>query len=348
MFKSATLKLTGWYLALIMGLSLAFSFVLYHSSTESLASSFDHQRTVLGQQYQQYYGVKLSPFDLDTLRSREVARAEQQLLANLILANVAVLAVGGAASFYMARRTLEPLEQAMEAQTRFTADASHELRTPLTAMQAEIEVSLRDKKMTIAEARELLESNLEEVSKLQELSNNLLMLANQETDSFTPRPVTTDAFLKDAIAHTAKAAAERTITIDNQAKTQRVLGTKDGLAQLSTILLDNAIKYSPVGATITITAATKGGNALISFVDQGQGIKAEDLPRIFDRLFRADQSRNKEKVRGFGLGLSIAKKIAELHKGAIDVTSQVGKGSTFTIRIPLAPKATEPKNAPQK
>ena len=344
MFKSATLKLTGWYLALIMRLSFAFSFVLYRSSAESLASSFDHQRTVLRDQYQQFYGVKLSPFDLDTLRSREVARAEQQLLANLILANVAVLGIGGAASFYMARRTLEPLEQAMEAQTRFTADASHELRTPLTAMQAEIEVHLRDKKLSIAEARELLQSNLEEVNKLQELSNNLLMLANQETDAFEPRPVASDIFLKDALAHTAKAAKERTITIENHAKSLRVMGSKDGLAQLSTILLDNAIKYSPVGSTITIASTAKGGNALISFTDQGQGIKADDLPHIFDRLYRADQSRTKEKVAGFGLGLSIAKKIVELHKGAIDVTSTVGKGSTFTIRIPLAPKASEPKS----
>lgn len=348
MFKSATLKLTGWYLALIMGLSLAFSFVLYHSSAESLAQGFEHQRMAIRDQYQDYYGVQLSPFALDTLRAHEVARAEQQLLANLILANVAVLVVGGAASFYMARRTLTPLEQAMEAQTRFTADASHELRTPLTAMQAEIEVSLRDKKMTVAEARELLESNLEEVNKLQELSNNLLMLANQETDSFTPRPVMIDVFLKDAIAHTAKAAAERTIVVDNQAKSLRVMGTKDGLAQLSTILLDNAIKYSPEKSTITLKTATKGNNALISFVDKGHGIKPEDLPHIFDRLYRADQSRNKKKVAGFGLGLSIAKKIVELHKGAIDVTSDVGKGSTFTIRIPLAPKASESKKMAQK
>lgn len=332
-------------MALIMGLSLAFSFVLYRSSAESLASGFDHQRTVLRQQYQQFYGVQLSPFDLDTLRSREVARAEQQLLANLILANVAVLAIGGAASFYMARRTLEPLEQAMEAQTRFTADASHELRTPLTAMQAEIEVHLRDKRLSIQEARELLQSNLEEVSKLQELSNNLLMLANQETDAFEPRPVQVHAFLKDAISHTAKVAQERQITIDNQSKPLRVMGSKDGLAQLGTILLDNAIKYSPVGSTIAITSATKGGNALISFTDQGQGIKPDDLPHIFERLYRADQSRNKEKVGGFGLGLSIAKKIAELHKGAIDVTSVVGKGSTFTIRIPMAPKVSESKKS---
>lgn len=343
MFKSATLKLTGWYLALVMGLSLAFSFVLYHSSVGSLQSSFDHQRVAIRDQYQSYYGVPPSPYDLDALQSREVSRAEQQLIANLTLANIGVLLVGGAASFYMARRTLEPIEQALEAQTRFTADASHELRTPLTAMQAEIEVALRDKTLNIVEAREQLESNLEEVNKLQELSNNLLMLANQDTTSFAPQPVEVHDMLKDALSRTAKAAKERAVIIDNQSKPLRVLGSKDGLAQLATILLDNAIKYSPNNSTITITTATKGGNALIAFADQGQGIKPDDLPHIFDRLFRADQSRNKEKVSGFGLGLSIAKKIVELHKGAIDVTSKVGKGSTFTIRVPLAPKADLPK-----
>ncbi len=344
MFQSATIKLTAWYLALVMGLSLAFSFVLYNSSAETLDAAYDHQRSAIRQQYYNSFGFTPSPLDLDRLRDREISSGQQRLIANLTLANVGVLVVGGLASFYMARRTLRPLEQAMEAQARFTGDASHELRTPLTAMQTEIEVSLRDKNLSIAEARELLESNLEEVNKLQELSNGLLMLANQDKDTFEPHRVETKQVLKGAIERTDKVAKQHKIAIDDQTEGLAVLGSKDGLVQLFAILLDNAIKYSPEKSQITLSSSVKGGNAYIAVADQGCGIKPDDLPHIFDRLYRADSSRTKgTKVHGYGLGLSIAKKIVDLHKGAIEVTSKVDKGSTFTVRVPLASKPEEEK-----
>jgi len=337
MFQSATIKLTAWYLALIMGLSLAFSFVLYNSSAETLDAAYDHQRSAIRQQFLNDYGFTPSPLDFDRLRTQEMSAGQQRLIANLTLANVGVLVVGGLASFYMARRTLRPLEQTMEAQARFTADASHELRTPLTAMQTEIEVSLRDKSLSIGEARELLESNLEEVMKLQELSNGLLALANQDEEHFEPKKLSSRAVLKEAVGRAAKVTALKKIVVDDKSDDLAVLGNRDGLVQLFAILLDNAVKYSPEGSTITLTSSIKSGYALVSVIDQGIGIQPADLPRIFGRLYRADQSRNKQKVSGYGLGLSIAKKIVELHKGAIDVTSKVGHGSTFTVRIPLAP-----------
>src|SRR6266496_4964286 len=210
MFKSATLKLTGWYLALIVGISVAFSLVLYHSSSESINAGFDHQRTALRKQFE-YYGLTPSPSSLDGLQSSEMNAAEQRLIANLTLVNLAVFVVGGAVSFYMARRTLQPIEQAMEAQTRFTADASHELRTPLTAMQTEIEVALRDAKLPPKEARALLESNLEEVRRLEDLSNGLLALANQDKETFEPRPVNSRRMLTGAMARVSKAAGHKKV-----------------------------------------------------------------------------------------------------------------------------------------
>jgi signal transduction histidine kinase len=346
MFQSATIKLTAWYLALVMGLSLAFSLVLYNSSAETLNAAYDHQRAAIRQQFYGSFGFTPSPIDLDRLRDREISSGQQRLIANLTLANIGVLVVGGLASWYMARRTLRPLEQAMDAQARFTGDASHELRTPLTAMQTEIEVSLRDKNLSVAEARELLGSNLEEVNKLQELSNGLLMLANQDKDNFEPHRVATNIVLKGAIERTDKIAKGHKITIENKTDDLVVLGSKDGLIQLFSILLENAIKYSPEKSQITLSSSVKGNNAYIAVTDQGCGIKVEDLPRIFDRLYRADSSRTSKagKVQGYGLGLSIAKKIVELHKGAIEVSSEVDKGSTFTARVPLAPKPEEEKS----
>lgn len=321
-----------------MGISLAFSVVLYNSSAETLIAAYNHQRATIRQQLYTSLGLSPSSGDVDRVRDEEISEGQQRLLANLTLANLGVLVVGGAASFYMARRTLRPLEETLEAQARFTADASHELRTPLTAMQTEIEVTLRDKDMSITEARELLESNLEEVMKLQSLSNALLTLANQDKEHFELKRLASKPILREAAARATKLAGQKHITIDNKAHNQRVVGNKDSLTQLFAILLDNAIKYSPEGSTITIGSVAKGGNALISVADQGNGIKSEDLPHIFDRLYRADQSRNKQKIDGYGLGLSIAKKIVELHHGAIDVSTKVGEGSTFTVRIPLAPE----------
>ena len=343
MFQSATIKLTAWYLALMMGLSLAFSVVLYNSSAETLIAAYNHQRTAIRQQLYTSLGFKATPGDVDELRDTEISAGQQQLLANLTLANIGVLIVGGVASFYLARRTLRPLEETLEAQARFTADASHELRTPLTAMQTEIEVSLRDKGLSVAEARELLESNLEEVMKLQALSNALLTLANHDKDNFELKRVQTGTVLREAIARAQKAADLKKITIHNKAEDLQVVGNEDSLVQLFAILLDNAVKYSPAESVITLGANTKSGNALISVADRGHGIKADDLPHIFDRLYRADQSRTKQKVEGYGLGLSIAKKIVELHKGAIDVSSKVDHGSTFTVRIPLAAKEDDEK-----
>jgi len=344
MFQSATIKLTAWYLALMMGLSLAFSVVLYNSSAETLIAAYNHQRTAIRQQLYTSLGFKPTPGDVDELRDTEISAGQQQLLANLTLANIGVLIVGGVASFYLARRTLRPLEETLEAQARFTADASHELRTPLTAMQTEIEVSLRDKGLSVAEARELLESNLEEVMKLQALSNALLTLANQDKGNFELKRVQTGAVLKEAIARAQKVADLKKITIQNKAEDLQVVGSQDSLVQLFAILLDNAVKYSPAESVITLSTSAKGGNAHISVADKGHGIKAEDLPHIFDRLYRADQSRTKQKVEGYGLGLSIAKKIVELHKGAIDVSTKVDHGSTFTVRIPLAAKEDDEKS----
>ena len=302
MFKSATIKLTGWYLALIMGLSIAFSVVLYRSSSDSISAGFDHQRTAIRKQFEAYYGITPSPSSLDRLQSSEMSAAEQRLAGNLMLANFGVFIVGGALSFYMARRTLQPIEHAMEAQIRFTADASHELRTPLTAMQTEIEVALRDTLLSPKEARALLESNLEEVRRLQDLSNGLLALANQDKETFDPSPVSSNQVLAGAIARIAKAAEQKLVTIENKAKNLEVLGDKDSLTQLFAILLDNAIKYSTSGKTIELAAYSKDNDAYISVTDYGYGIKPADLPHIFERLYRADSSRNKEKVSGYGLG----------------------------------------------
>src|SRR3990167_1265542 len=172
MFRSAALKLTLWYLAIIMSLSIGCSIALYNISSHELSRSIDNQTT--------FFDSYLGPDDLGRYNQLRTAQADQErahIRRNLLFFNIFVMAVGGVMSYALARRTLRPIEESLEAQARFTGDASHELRTPLAAMQAEIEVALRGKNLDQAQAVKLLRSNLEEVGKLQALSDGLLKLA---------------------------------------------------------------------------------------------------------------------------------------------------------------------------
>ena len=167
MFSSASFKLTAWYLAIIMAISLFFSYSIYVASSREVRSGLQQQTVYI----HNIFVDQFSPDnDLELLRAQQLALINQRILSNLIVLNLGVLVLGGGASYLLARRTLKPIQNAMEAQSRFTADASHELRTPLTAMKTEIVVSLRDKALGVGEARELLASNLEEIGKLEALS----------------------------------------------------------------------------------------------------------------------------------------------------------------------------------
>ncbi|PJE65540.1 hypothetical protein COU91_01070 [Candidatus Saccharibacteria bacterium CG10_big_fil_rev_8_21_14_0_10_47_8] len=331
MFRGVALKLTLWYLAIIMALSIGCSVALYHVSRNDLARNNRRQAT--------FFNGFLGPTDFNDynhLRKTQLDEDLGHLRANLILFNFLVLVGGGAASYVLARRTLKPIEDSLEAQTRFTADASHELRTPLTAMQTEIEVALRDRAITKNQAIKLLVSNLEEVAKLKALSDGLLKLASENSDGMIRESIAVNEIVAEAVTRYSKTATARKITLKQGLKNLSVEGDRQSLVELIGILLDNAIKYSPAGSEIKITTAKKDKQVLISIADQGQGIKASDLPHIFDRFYRADASRNKEQANGYGLGLAIAKKIAKLHHSTIEVKSAVGKGSVFTVTIPVS------------
>lgn len=333
MFQSATFRLTMWYLAIIMAISILFSVVIYGTSEQELRQSF-HRESVI---YQIGPGFRFNMNDgrSDTTLEELFDRAKSRLMLNLVIINAGILILAGGASFVLARRTLTPIEAALEAQGRFAADASHELRTPLTAMKSEIEVALRGKELSGDEARQLLESNLEEIAKLEALSIGLLKLAQQDGQTIAKAPIDMREASDAAIKRLSAAAKKQGVQIDNQIGNLTVGGDHDSIVELLAILLDNAIKYSPAKSTITLGATAHGHWAHITVRDEGQGIKALDIPHIFDRFYRADSSRSKQQIAGYGLGLSIAKKITDLHGGTIEVTSRTGKGSVFTVKLPI-------------
>jgi len=331
MFRSAALKLTYSYLAIIMAISLIFSGMLYRVSSAELAHNARRQ---VG-----FFNNFLTPDDVNDyslMRQHQLNEERSHLKTNLFIFNVLVLAAGGIVSYWLARRTLEPIEQALESQSRFAGDASHELRTPLTAIQTENEVALRNPNLSKIEAINLLKSNLEEVAKLKALAEGLLRLANDNGQLDNAELIKLKPVVAMAVDRYQKTAQQKNITLIHKSTDVQVRGDQDSLVELISVLIDNAIKYSPSKTKVVVSVNRQGKEALIKVTDQGRGIPAAELAKIFERFYRGDSSRTKDESGGYGLGLAIAKQIAVLHRGHIDVASTVGKGSTFTVHLPTA------------
>ncbi|MDB5160881.1 MAG: putative Histidine kinase [Candidatus Saccharibacteria bacterium] len=326
-FDKHTLRLTISYLAVIMLMSIGFSVVFYNTSWHELG------RQLPPQSYMDLHGVSGVR---DHFFENRIAEGRGILLNRLIIVNLVTLIAGAFLSYFLARRSLEPIEESIEAQSRFTSDASHELRTPLTAIQARNEVALRKPKLSVQEAKEVIRSNLDEAKKLSRLSEGLLQLSYNDSHNLSIAPVSLNEAAMEAINTVLDTARAKGISIDDKAPNIKVLADKQNLSQAISILLDNAIKYSPEGSVIEIGGYARGKQAYLTVKDKGDGIKASDLPHIFQRFYRTEASRTKKGSNGYGLGLSIADKIITQHGGEITVKSQPGKGSTFTIRLPGA------------
>ncbi len=327
LFHSTTLHLTAWYTLILLLISLLFSTVVFQISITELHRSFGPAPK----------SDALFFIDNDAAqawRSEHIKEGVSRLIGQLIVFNLSVLTTGAAGSYLLARRTLRPVEEAMEAQTRFSSDAAHELRTPLTIMQSEIEVGLRNTSATKTGYANLLKSNLDEVEHMRTLTDRLLLLANQNDLLLVPTSLESVAI--EAVNRSIPLAQSKHITVENEVGTLTVRGNANSLTDTLLILLDNAIKYSPAKSTITVRAHTKGHVAEIVVSDNGPGISKKDLPHIFDRFYRADTSRSSQNVVGHGLGLSIAKRIVEAHGGSIVATNNAKKGASFTITLPLA------------
>lgn len=329
MHKSATLKLTAWYLLILMSISLLFSIIIYQVAD----SEINTRLNTLQQKLQRESDI--FSFSGTNIRSMSLAQANQaafNLFITLVYINILVLASGGIGSYLLARRTLEPIERAYEAQYRFTSDASHELRTPLAAMKTELEVALRDSAMPRSEMKELLKSNLEEVNKLTQLSHMLLQLSRFENTGLEKAKVAADDVIKSVVNRYDKTGQR--IRVALPAKRLYVEANPVSLEELLTILVDNAIKYSPVTSVVDVVVAKKNKYVSVKIKNDGQGISSKDLPHIFDRFYRIDSSRTGGSKSGYGLGLSLAKKIVELHNGVLTASSSPHSQTTFTVLLP--------------
>lgn len=336
MFRSATFKLTTAYLTIIAIISIGFSVALYTVAMHDVESGLQRQTQRITNNFPVFLDspyLRADGTDLEESRSH--------LLGRLVALNLIVLIGAGFASYALARRTLGPIEAAHERQKRFTADVSHELRTPLTALRMESEVALMDPKTSKAELREVITSGIEEAEKLNTLVANLLRLSQLDDPDKSAAGLSITSLndaLQAAIDQVQAVARRRNIAINGQfSGVLHVRGDQPTLTQLFIILLDNAIKYSPSGSTISVRLSKQQQLAAVSVADQGIGIAKDDLEHVFERFYRADQARTSGvETSGFGLGLSIAKLIADSHGATISLASRNGKGTTASLLVPLA------------
>jgi heavy metal sensor kinase len=232
---------------------------------------------------------------------------------------------------------LSRLDAAFQEQKRFIADASHELRTPLAVLRGETEIALEQERAA-ADYKESLALIRDEAERLSRIVENLFMLARQPVDA--PMLVTEVVRLDELVADCARAAQvlasqkELQLTIEGSLRPISLRGDDEMLKRMLLNLLDNAVKYTPRGGKVNIAMTTQNGDARIIVSDTGIGIPAADQARIFDRFYRVDKARSRA-LGGAGLGLSIARWIVVGHGGSLSVESVVGRGSSFTVELPL-------------
>jgi len=227
------------------------------------------------------------------------------------------------------------LEASFAQMKRFTADASHELRTPLAVLTTSIEVTLQRERSSQA-YREALEGALKEAQQLTSIVEDLLVFAQAEAGKLELQveQVEMGSFLRRCVAALEPLAAAGGLTLKAQELESATMpGDSRWLRQMFENLLDNAVKYTPAGGSVAVRSYRHDGKFIVEICDTGIGIAAEEIPRIFDRFYRVDPSRNQE-AGGSGLGLSIAQWVARSHGGRLEVESTLGSGSVFRVILP--------------
>lgn len=226
------------------------------------------------------------------------------------------------------------LESSFDTQQRLVADVSHELRTPLTTIQGNADLLRRGAADDPTMRSEALAAIANETARMRRLVNDILLLAQADAGlQLRLQPVELDTLILDVYRQGQVMAQNTGVHVRLGAEDQAVvLGDADRLRQLLLNLVDNAIKYTPAGGDVTLTLKRLAGWVQIRVEDTGNGIAPEDLPHIFDRFYRADRSR--ARPGGAGLGLAIAKWVAQAHGGRLEAESHVGAGTAFTLYLP--------------
>lgn len=310
------------YLAVIMTLSLAFSVIIYAITSAQL-----NRPLPPGEHAQQ------PPELIERQFSRRLEQRNREtrgsVIMTLVVLNGVMLLVGYWLSLLLARRTLAPIERSIEQQAQFVSDASHELRTPLTALMTTNEVALRKKTLDEKKVRAVFQRNIDEVEKLRELTDNLLRLTQVDNQQIEEQAVDMAKLIRDTVDRYQPVADKKQVVLDMQVAPTKHTVAVTAVTQILGTLIDNAVKYSSSGSTVVIRL----DGQTLSVVDQGIGIAKQDQAKIFDRFYRSDEARTRGHSSGYGLGLAIARAVADKHGYRLSVKSEPGRGSTFRLHF---------------
>ncbi len=316
MFQRARYRLTLLYIAIFAIVLGTFSVVFYLALSTVLRPTPD-----------------IDP-DVPTAASQlAYAATIERIGTALLLADLVVVAIVGALAWLLATRTLRPIQEAHRRQRRFVADASHEMRTPIAGIRATAEGALQGPG-SATELRSSLEAIVGSTDRLARLTNDLLLLARADDRLLEPRRETFDlsvivAEVLDDVRQASPGGRPAKVRL---ASDLLVSGDADEVRRAVANLVDNAYRYGGPDVTVQVTTKASDGTAVVEVTDDGPGITAADQPRIFDPFYRARADATTPE--GSGLGLTIARSIAERSGGSLSVTSKPGVGTTFVFSLP--------------
>jgi two-component system sensor histidine kinase CiaH len=294
---------------------------------KALRSKYFYYKTPL----QQQTGTLLIFQDL-----RKDQQNQRSLVISLMIIGSVYLVLALFGSVFMARRAIDPIQKAWQQQKNFLADASHELRNPLAVIQTNLEVIVDNQDETVARQREWLNNIQDELRQMTGLVASLLFLARMDSHQqvMEKKRFELDALAARVCEAFKPVAAAKCINLATNIPAKLVAyGDESKIRQVLENLLDNAVRHTPAGGTITVKLEHMVKKIVLTVADTGEGIAAVYLPKIFDRFYQVESARSKGKS---GLGLAIVKSIVENHDGTIQVSSQLGMGTTFTIQLPAA------------
>ena len=289
------------------------------------------------------YPVLTKNGELKTIQVIKNMNGEISSINNTLNMLILMVIIGGVISvvcgYLLSGHSLMPVEESMDRQQEFLANASHELRTPIAVIRTNLEVVQGDPEGTVKSQEEWLRNAYEETRRMQQIVEDLMFLARADAGEVhgMPEPVDMVFLSQEVIERMLPVAAQKQIMLDWDMPDHPlvIMGDESQLTQLLIIFIDNAIKHSNSGTEIRIIGELVGRQVNLRIKDQGIGIAPQDQDKIFNRFYRVDKARSRAEG-GTGLGLSIAQWIVQKHKGVLSVESEEGNGTTMTVTFPLA------------
>ncbi|MCL4353158.1 HAMP domain-containing histidine kinase [Patescibacteria group bacterium] len=318
LFSKTRLRLTALYIIITVILLFIFSQIIYISVSGNIRN--DVEGDFISKEQQIIF----------------VQKQINNLKISLAVSNIIVLIIVSGTGYFLAGKTLEPVKRTMENQKQFLSDASHELRTPLSILQTNLENDLKEKRINNKVSKNIL-NNLEEVERMTALVNDLLLLSRLDanTSSISLKKIDLKEILQNIGQRFLPYAKSKKISLTFSLRSSKIFinGNQELLLMALGNVLKNAIDYNRKNGKVLLSLEKKHNNIIVLIKDTGSGIPSKNLPYVFDRFYKAEESRSGHK--GTGLGLAITKDIIKKHKGSIKIKSIPGKQTTVTIAFPV-------------